>query len=46
MDVSYRWLKALAPTIQGTAREVADRLAMLGAPVDEVVDLGAGLATW
>jgi len=43
MDVSYRWLKALAPGIQGTAREVADRLAMLGAPVDEVVDLGAGL---
>jgi phenylalanyl-tRNA synthetase beta chain len=44
MDVSYRWLKALAPSIQGTVREVADRLAMLGAPVDEVVDLGAGLA--
>jgi len=43
MDVSYRWLKALAPSIQGTAREIADRLAMLGAPVDEVVDLGAEL---
>ncbi|MFL5382802.1 MAG: phenylalanine--tRNA ligase subunit beta [Longimicrobiaceae bacterium] len=43
MDVSYRWLKALAPSIQGTAREVADRLAMLGAPVDEIVDLGAAL---
>ncbi|HKP75446.1 MAG TPA: phenylalanine--tRNA ligase subunit beta, partial [Longimicrobiaceae bacterium] len=43
MDVSYRWLKALAPGIQGTAREVADRLAMLGAPVDEVIDLGAEL---
>ncbi|HYJ78432.1 MAG TPA: hypothetical protein VEW03_02425, partial [Longimicrobiaceae bacterium] len=43
MDVSYRWLKALAPGIQGTPREVADRLAMLGAPVDEIVDLGAGL---
>src|SRR3954470_22854757 len=43
MDVSYRWLKALAPGIEGTAREVADRLAMLGAPVDEVIDLGAEL---
>lgn len=43
MDVSYRWLKALAPGITGTAREVADRLALLGAPVDEVIDLGAEL---
>ncbi|HEX8904095.1 MAG TPA: phenylalanine--tRNA ligase subunit beta, partial [Longimicrobiaceae bacterium] len=43
MDVSYRWLKSLAPGIQGTPREVADRLAMLGAPVDEIVDLGGEL---
>ncbi|HEX6751187.1 MAG TPA: phenylalanine--tRNA ligase subunit beta [Longimicrobium sp.] len=43
MDVSYRWLKSLAPGITGTPREVADRLAMLGAPVDEIVDLGAEL---
>src|SRR3954447_6868710 len=43
MDISYSWLKALAPSIQGTAREVADRLALLGAPVDEVIDLGAEL---
>lgn len=41
MDVSYRWLKALAPTITGTPREIAERLAMLGAPVDEIIDLGA-----
>ncbi|HEX8695045.1 MAG TPA: phenylalanine--tRNA ligase subunit beta [Longimicrobium sp.] len=40
MDVSYRWLKSLAPGIEGTPREVADRLARLGAPVDEIVDLG------
>ncbi|HET7463395.1 MAG TPA: phenylalanine--tRNA ligase subunit beta, partial [Longimicrobium sp.] len=40
MDVSYRWLKALAPTITGSPREIAERLAMLGAPVDEIVDLG------
>ncbi|HET6232164.1 MAG TPA: phenylalanine--tRNA ligase subunit beta [Longimicrobiaceae bacterium] len=43
MNVSYRWLKALAPAIQGTPQEVADRLALLGAPVDEIVDLGAGI---
>ena len=41
MDVSYRWLKSLAPGIEGTPREVADRLALLGAPVDEIVDLGS-----
>jgi phenylalanyl-tRNA synthetase beta chain len=41
MNVSYRWLKSLVPTLEGTPQEVADRLAMLGAPVDEVVDLGA-----
>ena len=43
MDVSYRWLKALAPSITGTPREIAERLAMLGAPVDEIVDLGGAL---
>jgi phenylalanyl-tRNA synthetase beta chain len=43
MDVSYRWLKALAPSITGTPREIAERLAMLGAPVDEIVNLGGEL---
>jgi phenylalanyl-tRNA synthetase beta chain len=43
MNVSYRWLQSLVPTLQGSPQEVADRLAMLGAPVDEVVDLGAGI---
>jgi phenylalanyl-tRNA synthetase beta chain len=43
MNVSYNWLKAIAPGIQGSAQEIAERLAMLGAPVDEVVDLGAEL---
>ncbi|HEU4558117.1 MAG TPA: phenylalanine--tRNA ligase subunit beta [Longimicrobium sp.] len=43
MDVSYRWLKALAPTIEGSPREIAERLAMLGAPVDEIVNLGGEL---
>ncbi len=43
MNVSYRWLKALAPGIEGTAQEIAHRLALLGAPVDELTDLGAGI---
>jgi phenylalanyl-tRNA synthetase beta chain len=43
MNVSFRWLQSLAPTITGSPRETADRLALLGAPVDEVVDLGGGI---
>ncbi|MBW3572277.1 MAG: phenylalanine--tRNA ligase subunit beta [Gemmatimonadetes bacterium] len=40
MNISYRWLQSIAPGLQGTPHELAERLAMLGAPVDEVVDLG------
>ena len=43
MNVSYQWLRALAPAIDGTPQQVADRLAQLGAPADAVVPLGAGL---
>jgi phenylalanyl-tRNA synthetase beta chain len=43
MNISYRWLRDLAPTIQETPRQLADRLGMLGAPVDELVELGAPL---
>jgi phenylalanyl-tRNA synthetase beta chain len=43
MNISYRWLRSLAPALEGSARELADRLAALGAPVDEIVELGAGL---
>jgi phenylalanyl-tRNA synthetase beta chain len=43
MDISYRWLRALAAGLDATPKEVAGRLAMYGAPVDEIVDLGAGL---
>ncbi len=43
MDVSYRWLRAVAPTIEDSPEAVAERLAMYGAPVDEMVALGAGL---
>jgi phenylalanyl-tRNA synthetase beta chain len=43
MNVSYRWLKLLAPELASSPEEIADRLAMYGAPVDELVDLGADL---
>lgn len=43
MNISYRWLQSLAPGLEGTPQEVAERLAMLGAPVDEIVYLGADI---
>jgi phenylalanyl-tRNA synthetase beta chain len=43
MNVSYRWLLELAPTIQESPEGVAERLGMLGAPVDELAALGAGI---
>jgi phenylalanyl-tRNA synthetase beta chain len=41
MNISYRWLQSIAPGLQGTPQQLAERLAMLGAPVDEIIDLGA-----
>jgi phenylalanyl-tRNA synthetase beta chain len=43
MNISYRWVRAIAPTIDEAPTELAERLALLGAPVDEIVPLGAGL---
>jgi len=43
MDVSVNWLRALAPGIQGTAAELADRLSMQAIPVDRVIPVGEGL---
>jgi phenylalanyl-tRNA synthetase beta chain len=43
MNISYRWLQSLAPDIEGTPQEIADRLASYGAPADEIVDLAANL---
>ncbi|MGQ0814634.1 MAG: phenylalanine--tRNA ligase subunit beta [Gemmatimonadota bacterium] len=40
MNVSYNWLKAVAPTIRETPEQLAERLAMLGAPVAEIVAVG------
>ena len=43
MNISYRWLQALLPGLEETPQQVADRLAMQGAPVDDVVDIGGPL---
>ena len=43
MNVSYAWLRALAPAITESPQVLAERLAMYGAPVDELVPLAAGL---
>lgn len=44
MNVSYRWLTALAPGLTDAPARVVERLAMYGAPVDEVIELGAGIS--
>ena len=43
MKVSYRWLRDVAPGIGLTADEAMARLALRGAPVEEVEDLSEGL---
>jgi phenylalanyl-tRNA synthetase beta chain len=44
VKVSYRWLRDLAPSLRDDVESVTERLAALGAPVEESVYLGAGLA--
>jgi phenylalanyl-tRNA synthetase beta chain len=43
MNISYRWLQELIDGLDSAPRELADRLALLGAPVDEVTELGGPL---
>jgi phenylalanyl-tRNA synthetase beta chain len=43
MNISYRWLLDLVPGLDAPPQQLADRLAMLGAPVDEIVDVGGPL---
>ena len=43
MNVSYRWLRSLLPSLVESPAEIAERMAMYGAPVDAVVDVGAPL---
>ncbi len=43
MNISYRWLKELAPTIDEPAEAVAERLTFTAVPVDEIIWLGQDL---
>jgi phenylalanyl-tRNA synthetase beta chain len=43
MNVSYSWLKALAPTIDQSAADLAEQLTYTAVPVDEVTWLGESL---
>ena len=43
MKVSYRWVRDVAPGIGLGPAEAMERLALRGAPVEEVVDLAEGL---
>jgi phenylalanyl-tRNA synthetase beta chain len=43
MNVSYRWLRSLAPDLELSAPQVAERLASLGAPADEMTRIGEAL---
>ena len=44
MNVSRRWLRAVAPGLDLSAGEIAARLAMRGAPVEGITDLAAEIA--
>jgi phenylalanyl-tRNA synthetase beta chain len=43
MNVSYRWLHALAPDLEGTPEQLAERLTDLGYPVESLHRLSDGL---
>lgn len=43
MNVSTRWLKDMVPGLSGTPRELAEHLALRGAPVDEITSPGEAL---
>ena len=43
MNVSYRWLRTLVPSLELSAAQTAERLASLGAPADEITRIGDAL---
>jgi len=43
MNVSLGWIRALAPEFTATAEQAAERLALLGFPVEEIHPLAEGL---
>ena len=44
MKVSWRWLRSMAPGIEDTPEQLAERLAARGFPVEEIRSLAEGLA--
>ncbi len=44
MNVSYRWLRALAPDLEASPEAVAERLTELGFPVESMTHLAEGVA--
>ncbi|MGD8599941.1 MAG: phenylalanine--tRNA ligase subunit beta [Gemmatimonadota bacterium] len=44
MNVSARWIRDMVPGLKLTTREMADRLALRGAPVESIESPGEGLA--
>jgi phenylalanyl-tRNA synthetase beta chain len=43
MNISHAWLRAIAPDLADSPRELADRLAMFGAAVDDIIEVGREL---
>lgn len=43
MNVSYKWLKALRPELTLSPQEMAELLALRGAPVEELIPLAPGM---
>ena len=43
MNISYDWLKSLAPGLSESPDQLAERLALLGAPVEGMTPVSAGL---
>jgi phenylalanyl-tRNA synthetase beta chain len=44
MNVSYRWLQSLRPELALSPQEMAEMLALRGAPVEELLPLASGFA--
>ena len=43
MNISYAWLRSVAPGLTESPEELAERLALLGAPVEEITPVSARL---
>jgi phenylalanyl-tRNA synthetase beta chain len=43
VNISFDWLKSLAPGLSESPDKLAERLALLGAPIEEITPVAAGL---